>query len=259
MEREFESELAGRVTGQETSRPSRKKGLLLGAVAVCAMLSVSALYSVAMPGESGPPITEQVIFKSEKAYLEEPVIDDVTGEVVGTDLLANRTMNLKVKGDHLYAEVDCPLHYAKFVYVLNVEIVDSDARDDWEGMTLGQLTLPTVPGIDEVMTLTPEAKVTRSTSEGDISITIDPEDDYAFSEGYIVTVKIPTLSGDDAAYDDGDSIAISVVVWTEADIADLEDLDSIIDLEDELVTEIAWDDQLTEVEGEIDTVPDLAP
>ena len=229
MERKFESDLARRVTGLETSRPLRKTGLVLAAVAVCAMLSVSALYSVAIGENSRAPIVEIGIFSAEKAYLTEADTDEAGDPVV--NLLAVRTMNLKVKGDHLYAAEDCPLYYAKFVYRLDVSISDDEVA--WEGMILGELTLP--EAVEEV-TLVATAMVTRGDTTVDIGAAA-----YAGSSGNVITVSIPALS--DSTYVVGDSISISVMIQTGVAIDG--------DLMGETVYETAWSDPLTEVEGTV--------
>ncbi len=228
MERKFESDLARRVAGRETSRPLRKTGLVLAAVAVCVMLSVSALYSVAISEKSGAPIIEVDIFSAKKAYLTETDTNEVGDPVV--NLLAVRTMNLKVKGDHLHAEEDCPLHYAKFVYRLDVSISDDEAP--WEGMTLGELTLP--EAVEEVA-LTAAATVTRGDATVDIGTAA-----YAISSGNVITVSMPTLS--DSTYAVGDSISIAVMIQTDVGIDE--------DLMGETVYETAWGDSLTPTEAD---------
>lgn len=228
LKRKFESDLARRVTGLETSRPLRKTGLVLAAVAVCAMLSVSALYSVAIGENSGAPIVEVGIFSAEKAYLTETDTDDP---------LAVRTMNLKVKGDHLYAAEDCPLYYAKFVYRLDVSISDDEVA--WEGMTLGELTLP---GAVEEVTLVATATVTRGDTTFDVGAAA-----YAGSSGNVITVSIPALS--DSTYAVGDSISISVMIQTGVVIDG--------DLMGETVYETAWGDSLTPTE--VDRVIGVSP
>ncbi len=235
MEREFESDLARRVTDRETSRPLRKTGLVLAAVAVCAMLSVSALYSVAIGDKSGAPIVEVDIFSAEKAYLTDTETNEDGDPVV--NLLAVRTMNLKVKGDHLHAEEDCPLHYAKFVYRLDVSISDDDAP--WEGMTLGELTLP--EAVEEV-TLAATATVTRGDATVDVGTAA-----YAIPSGNIITVSIPTLS--DSEYEAGDSISITVMIQTDVGIDE--------DLMDETVYETAWGDSSTPTE--VDAIIGVSP
>lgn len=198
------------------------------------MLSVSALYSVAMNDETGAPVTEDIIFSAEKAYLTEEIINE-DGETV-VNLLAARTMNLKVKGDHLYAGEPCPLQDAKFVYVLNVVIADSEPS--WEGMALGLLTLPEIVG---EVTLAATATVTRA---DDSTAVIDAGVAYADAVGNVVAVNIPTLS--DSTYTAGDSIWISVMIQTQVDLSD--------ELDDTSVTEVAWNDPSTALPGEIDVV-----
>ncbi|UCE81080.1 MAG: hypothetical protein JSV94_01200 [Methanobacteriota archaeon] len=248
LEQRFESSLARRVADRGTGKPWKKRGILFGAVAVCAILSVSALYSVAMTRESGAPVLEDIIFHAEKAYLTEEVSD---GDTVVYNTLAIRTMNLKVKGDHLYAEEYSPLHYAKFVYSLSVVIVDS-AEEAWEGMTLGNLTLPDVGGISGSMVLTVAASVTRIVDEVPTTIDVD-ENTVAETDGCDVIVKIPELTNDGDVYASGDSISISVAIETDADLQDELNPDSSeADLDGGLVTETAWDDPLTEISTEID-------
>ena len=235
MERKFESDLARRVTSPETSRRFRKTVVVMAAVAVCAMLSVSALYSVAMSGNSGAPIVEIDIFSAKKAYLTETDTGEYGNQV--ENLLAVRTMNLKVRGDHLFAGEDCPLHYAKFVYGLNVSISEDDAS--WEGRALGELKLPGIVG-----DVTPVATATVTRADGS-SVEIDTEVVYASAVGSIITVNIPTLElvdGDTVAYAAGDSISISVMIQTGVDLSDY--------VVGETVYETAWGDSLTPTDVE---------
>ncbi|MCJ7607466.1 MAG: hypothetical protein MUO94_06450, partial [Thermoplasmata archaeon] len=139
MERKFESDLARRVTGVETSRRSRKTGLVFAAFAVCAMLGTTALYAVAVTEEAGPPLTKIVIWTAESSEYYPP----------GGTEFAVRHMSLKVQGDHDNADEDSPIQDSMFVYVLEVNTRSAGASI-LEDTQLGVLTLPVTAGVLDV-------------------------------------------------------------------------------------------------------------
>lgn len=245
MERKFESDLASRIVEGKTRRSTRRAAFLLAAVAVCAMLGATTLYSVAMSDDTGAPMTEIVIFNQQKNELTETFLNDEGVEEV--NVLATRTMSLKVKGDHAYAGPNCVLQNAKFVYVLNVGIQEISYQDGatiaWEGMELGELTLPDVVGD---LTVSASPVVTRIVDG--VSEVVPTTGVCAVAAGNVVTVSIPALLDDvdgeivtlDRSYEVGDSISISVNIQT------LADLDTYLIGED--VTEVAWGDVETRTE-----------
>jgi hypothetical protein len=230
----FESELAAQVVERRPRRLTRKAAFLLAAVAVCAMLGATTLYSVAMNYDTGAPMTEIVVFNQEKNELSETITTDEDDVV---NVLATRTMSLKVKGDHDYAGPNCVLQNGKFIYVLNVGIqavvYDSGETIEWEGMELGELTLPLLAGVLAVSNpvVTVMNGDTLITTVGNCAVLLDN----------VVTVSIPTLENViltdetevDMVYGVGYSISISVTIQTSADLTDV--------LIGEEVTEVAWD------------------
>ena len=175
-------------------------------------------------------MTEIAIFEQEKSDLSETIVTD-DGEIV--NVLATRTMNLKVKGDHLYAGPNCALQNAKFIYVLKADIQATSYDDgtpiSWEGMELGNLVLPEAAGVltmgDALVTVCDGSGLAVSTATTPV----------AAISGTEVDVVLPELV--DADYGVGYSVVMQVTIFTEADLSE--------DLVGETVVENAWTDVTT--------------
>jgi len=242
MNREFRSELGRRVSDKDSARPPRKSSLLAIAVATSALAIASASFAFA-GGEQ--PMTEYVVFSGVKDLLTVPMEPEDDG-TVPLELLATRTMNLKVKGDHLNAGPNCPMITAKFVYRLDVVVVSDNF--DLEGAELGRLTIPATAndGVTSISVAGSDlaaAAVVCDLSGVPVDNTLAATTEVT-EAGIEVSVCVPDLTdgtdefGNTVEVTYGSGYTISIAVSFNVTV----DLDLLVGL---LVDEVAWADETT--------------
>jgi len=242
MKKEFRSELGRSVSERNTTRLPKKSSLLAIAVATSALVITSASFAFA-GGEQ--PMTEYVVFSGVKDLLTVPMEPEDDG-TVPLELLASRTMNLKVKGDHLNAGPNCPMITAKFVYRLDVVVISDNF--DMEGAELGKLTIPATANDGVTSISLAESGLSAAAVVCDLSGVPVDNTVVATTEvtgaGIEVSVCVPDLTdGTDefgniveVAYESGYTISIAVSFNVTVD------LELLVGL---VVSEIAWADETT--------------
>jgi hypothetical protein len=242
MKKEFTSKLGRRVSERNSTSLPKKSSLLAIAVATSALVVATASYAFA---ETGQPMTEYAIFSGVKDLLT-VTMETEDDDTAPLELLAARTMNLKVKGDHLNAGPNCPMITAKFIYRIDVVVISDNF--DGEGAELGNLTIPTTAndGVTAVNlvnnVLAPTATVYDSSGVPvDNTVAAAAEITEA---GIEVLVYVPVLT--DATDEFGNPVEVVYMSGYTISIAlafnVTVDVDLLVGLE---VSEIAWADEAT--------------
>jgi hypothetical protein len=223
MGREFESELAARITQRHMSPAGRRTTLLFMSVVSCALMigASAAVLSMKATAEVKGPTTYTDLFSNTDYLVDsdgsialwtDPLVDPVD-EVI----LVKKNSTLKFV--EFYPPGNPPTVNTKFVYTVNVKLKDlSLFTEGVAGMVVSQLT---VYGMEElnvvpivVSTAVAVNGVPVTNSDDQTPLDMAAYVDWGFTEGVTtVGVMLPNLEGTDTVgYSDGDMVSI-FIMW----------------------------------------------
>ena len=210
MENKFESELGKRIVEGNRRKVTKKMAVVAFAVISAAAFFGTAAFSFVTSAQYAPYMTAETLFDHEQSTIDD---DDGSVAVSRTMTLMTRAFDVETGGG---AHVDC----FKFVYVLNVAIVDADttvlAGDDIGDLTLSfasEVPMPSVGLILTVEATTYAADGTPTTVDGYSGVTMaysatTNEDQTLTVTGITVDANAPVdLTGA------GSSMTLYIDVW----------------------------------------------
>jgi len=217
MEKRYKSRLANRIS-EKRPRSGRQLGVLVAAVAACAMLVglAGASLPITANGSGNCPMDFQVLIEQDQDYLVPVEVTDESGEIA-TELQhaedwtgAYDVMRIaNLKKDTFQTPGTYEKTYTKFVYGVTVKLGSLANVDlsDGVGMTVGHLELYGVGAAEQSLM---DAKISINGVMQDMSTAAFLSDNL--EAGVLVDTVVIDLILPDLAYADGDEVMLFVMI-----------------------------------------------